>query len=323
MCTSEESSEPGRRPHTAGSPAGWARQPAPPVPRRAWGRNLLPPFPTRHPAGKKPAAHQTGLGLKYWGWKLGFCSRLRLRAGRGGENHAGFVGTPATISTQEIQLPREIQKYFFIIPSPPVPPVIHAGFVNGLGIVFSSDSAFVCIGWHWRVIASELSWSHNITVFKANPGLCIGKGGGFQSWLYISFLSITVAAKYTLCHNNKETLNSYNYVVTLYVNTLNHTTSSQRAKWEPNANKEEDGLLVRAVRDPGSNTCWRLQIKTELCISSIESVAISTYAYQLCSRVVCAWKAHFQPAKCPGWGRWEQSESVFRGAGNPKPFFCL
>lgn len=59
------------------------------------------------------------------------------------------------------------------------------------------------------------------------------------------------SAKYTLYHNNRERLNSYNYVVTLYVNMLNHTTSSQRAKGEPAANREENELRVRTVSDLG------------------------------------------------------------------------
>lgn len=79
--------------------------------------------------------------------------------------------------------------------------------------------------------------------------------------MYISFLSTTVVAKYTLCHNDKEMWNSCNYVLTLYVNTLNHTTSSQQAKWERSTNNEGHCSLLEHVRDLGSNTCQRPQIK--------------------------------------------------------------
>lgn len=63
----------------------------------------------------------------------------------------------------------------------------------------------------------------------------------------VLFLRVTVAAKYALCRNNRDTLNSYNYVVVLYVNMLNHITASQRAKWELSTNNEENELPVRAV----------------------------------------------------------------------------
>lgn len=76
-------------------------------------------------------------------------------------------------------------------------PVIHAGFENWLGTVFFSYSAFICVVCRRGVVTSEHSWSQNITVLKANAGLCTEERGGFGSWLCISFLRVTVAAKYT------------------------------------------------------------------------------------------------------------------------------
>lgn len=55
-----------------------------------------------------------------------------------------------------------------------------------------------------------------------------------------------MAAKYTLYHNNRERLNSYNYVRTLYVNMLNHThPRTEPSRREPGANREENELVAR------------------------------------------------------------------------------
>lgn len=71
------------------------------------------------------------------------------------------------------------------------------------------------------------------------------------------------SAKYTLYHNSRERLNSYNYVVTVCVNMLNHSTS----KGERGASRENE-LPMRTVSDLGSRTCCRFQLKTSAGVSS-------------------------------------------------------
>lgn len=139
------------------------------------------------------------------------------------------------------------------------------------------------------------------------------RGEGGLSDLVVYFVSEgNCSAKYKLCHNNRERLNSYNYVVTVYVNTLNHTTSSQRAKGEPAANRTESSRLGQWVtwgQAPAADFSW----KPALAFPHVCWWCKCSHVCWLFTVSYGLWVKHVLPAgrsslwKCPGQGRWEQS----------------
>lgn len=125
------------------------------------------------------------------------------------------------------------------------------------------------------------------------------EGGGFESLLYISFLSITTVAKYTLCHNDKEMWNSCNYVLTLYVNMLNHTTSSQQAKRECSTNNEGHCSPLEQWETWGQTPARDLRSKCSFPFPLLEASVLS------CIPVSCSpvWSVFPALGESPGWGR--------------------
>ena len=66
--------------------------------------------------------------------------------------------------------------------------MIQAEFGNGLGMVFSRDSALGCAVWQRGAVTSQRSVSQSITAFRANRGVR-GEGKGRLSALMVCFVS--------------------------------------------------------------------------------------------------------------------------------------
>lgn len=130
-----------------------------------WRAAAPPPSPPGIPGGWEHAAPQTAifrlkarpvlLGELAWGWGRWESGRTR--------------GALARIACRRGPVAQGNTKVIY--------PAVHAELENWLGIVFSGDSAFVCVVWQRGVVTSERSSSQNITVFKANTGLCLGGRG--------------------------------------------------------------------------------------------------------------------------------------------------
>lgn len=124
-----------------------------------------------------------------------------------------------------------------------------------LELYFLAIPAFICVVCRQGVVTSEHSWWQNIT------GKCrvVHREGGLWELVVYFASEGSCSAKYTLYHNNRERLNSYNYVVTVYVNMLNHSTSSHRAKGEPGANRTSSrlGKWVTWGHAPAAGFSWK------------------------------------------------------------------
>lgn len=213
-------------------------------------------------------------------------------------------------------------------------PVIHAGFKNWLGTVFFSDSAFICVLYRRGVVTSEHSWSENITVLQANAGLCTEEREGCWSWLCISLLRVTVAAKYTLT-----TTTGRGWIATImWWLCMSTRLITPQPRTEPNGSLVQTerrtssrlGQWVTRGQAPAADFSWKPTLAfPHVCwwCNCFHVCWLSTFSHGLwVKRVLPACQSSLW--ECPGHGRCAGESKVcvpgcLNCARNPKSVPCL